>query len=71
MIAQLRESLGIAAREREARRWNQLDALATELLAAAAEDPHPDVLLQEAIELAHAATLACAIEPRGARGGHV
>lgn len=68
MIEQLRESLGIAARERDARRWNQLQAMSSELLERKrAEHPHPDVLLQEAIELAHAATLACALT-RGKTG---
>jgi hypothetical protein len=71
MIDQLRESLGIASREREIRRWNQLAQTADELLAREPdEQSDPEKLLQETVELAHAATLACALS-RGEIGGRV
>ncbi|MGM0489691.1 MAG: hypothetical protein ACQESR_23405 [Planctomycetota bacterium] len=68
MIQEIRESLGIAARERKNRRWNMLAETAETLLGREASDSmDPEQLVQETIELAHAATLACALT-RGEAG---
>jgi hypothetical protein len=69
MIEGIRESLGIASKERDLRRWKTLLSLSDTLLTRPRVDrTNPDVLLQESIELAHAATLACALT-RGESGG--
>ncbi|MFW6169668.1 MAG: hypothetical protein ACODAD_04195 [Planctomycetota bacterium] len=67
MIQEIRESLGIAAHERKSRRWNTLVETAESLLnrhESDSTDPDstdPEQVLQETVELAHAATLACAL----------
>jgi hypothetical protein len=69
MIQEVRESIGVASKERLLRRWKQLDELVQDLLSRKhVERTNPDVLLQETIELAHAATLACALT-RGESAG--
>jgi hypothetical protein len=62
MIEALRESLGVAAEERYARRWTFLEHEAEKLLnRKRVSGTHPDVLLQEVIDLTHLSTLACAL----------
>ncbi len=69
MIDGIRKSLGVASRDHDNRRWQLLAASAEELLGRKrVERTNPDVLLQETIELAHAATLACALA-QGEAGG--
>lgn len=68
MIEGIRESLGIAAKERDYRRWTSVARTAEELLGRGdAEVTGPEQLLQETVELAHVATLACALS-RGESG---
>ncbi len=68
MIDGIRESLGVASKQRDQRRWKLLATTVDDLLSRKHVDrTNPDVLLQETIELAHAATLACALT-RGKAG---
>ncbi len=69
MIDGIRESLGVASKQRDQRRWHLLAATVDDLLNRKhVERTNPDVLLQETIELAYATTLACALT-RGEEGG--
>jgi hypothetical protein len=62
MIDQIRQSLGVASKDNDNRRWRLVAAGAEELLGRKRVDrTNPDVLLQETIELSHVATLACAL----------
>ncbi len=71
MIEGIRQSLGVASRENDNRRWNLLAVSSNELLERKrVARTNPDVLLQETIEMAHAATLACALA-QGESGGPI
>jgi len=60
--------MGIAAKERDVRRWTAVASTAEELLGRGRAEPaQPEELLQETVGLAHAATLACALS-RGEPG---
>ncbi len=62
MIEELRKSLGVVAQEDNRRHWRQVGTRADELLGRKhVSNTHPDVVLQETIELAHAATLVCSL----------
>ena len=69
MVEGIRQSLGVASRENDNRRWSLLAVSSNELLGRKrVARTNPDVLLQETIEMAHAATLACALA-QGEAGG--